>query len=161
MIRWRWGTVRTVGRHWRGAVELEVALVARGPDDPAAVRALAYPAMVGHPEEGDRVLLNCNALALGLGTGGYAMVVALPDRLPADVESPGHVVKARYTPQQVIVCGVDEEASPIARAWKPPAPLAGPISPGCRWWRPISTRRCQPSSPGSSPTGPPRGSPMS
>lgn len=76
------------------------------------VRALAYPAMVGLPEVGDRVLLNGNALALGLGTGGYAMVVAVPDRLPADVDVPGHVVKARYTPQQVVVLGADEEASP-------------------------------------------------
>jgi hypothetical protein len=55
---------------------------------------------------------------MGLGTGGYAMVVALPDRLPADPPSDGtsrdsgHLVKARYTPLQPILLGVDEEASP-------------------------------------------------
>ena len=38
--------------------------------------ALAYPALVGEPVTGDRVLLNIGALALGLGTGGYALVVA-------------------------------------------------------------------------------------
>ena len=42
------------------------------------VRALAYPQLVGDPAVGDRVLLNVSALARGLGTGGYALVVAGP-----------------------------------------------------------------------------------
>lgn len=76
-------------------------------------RALAYPALVGRPEPGDTVLLNTTALALGLGTGGYAMVVAVPDRLPPDPPpGPGHLVKARYTPLQATVLGVDEQDSP-------------------------------------------------
>lgn len=101
-------------RRWRGAVELDVALTRRHDDDPHTVRALAYPPLVGEPEPGDRVLLNLNALALGLGTGGYALVVALPDRLPPDPDPtpPGHLVKARYTPMQTVVLGADEEASP-------------------------------------------------
>ena len=78
MVRWRSGTVAAVRRRWRGAVELDVTA-----GDGAPVRALAYPALVGEPEPGDRVLLNVGALAMGLGTGGYALVVALPDRLPA------------------------------------------------------------------------------
>jgi hypothetical protein len=77
------------------------------------VRALAYPAVVGAPRVGDRVLLNVTALAKGLGTGGYALVVAVPDRLPDDPPpGPGHLVKARYTPGQVMVLGVDEQDSP-------------------------------------------------
>src|ERR1700758_5506094 len=68
--------------------------------DGALIRALAYPALVGSPRIGDRVLLNTTALDLGLGTGGYAFVVAIPDRLPADAELAGHIVKARYTPRQ-------------------------------------------------------------
>jgi hypothetical protein len=113
MVRWRSGTVTAVRRQWRGALELEVGL-----PDGAVVRALAYPALVGTPEPGDRVLLNVGALLLGLGTGGYAFVVALPDRLPADpvdavdTRDRGHLVKARYTPLQPILLGVDEEASP-------------------------------------------------
>jgi Protein of unknown function (DUF3866) len=99
-------------RRWRGAVELDVTVDRRRPDDPPAVRALAYPALVGEPVPGDTVLLNVNALALGLGTGGYALVVALPDRLPADVDRPGHVVKARYTPMQTVVLAADEDDSP-------------------------------------------------
>ncbi len=111
MIWWRGGTVGAVRRRWRGAVELDVRIGDRD------VRALAYPALVGEPEPGDRVLLNVGALELGLGTGGYALVVALPDRLPADPPGPvdrsaGHAVKARYTPLQPIVLAVEEEASP-------------------------------------------------
>ena len=75
-------------------------------------RALAFPALVGTPETGDRVLLNTSAQARGLGTGGYALVIAVPDRLPADSEGPGHLVKARYTPLQAMVLGVDDQESP-------------------------------------------------
>ena len=100
--------VTAVRREWPGAVELEVTV--SGGD---ACRALAYPALTGRPEPGDRVLLNTTALALGLGTGGYAFVVAIPDRLPPDgPPHPGHVVKARYTPLQATVLGVDEQDSP-------------------------------------------------
>jgi hypothetical protein len=76
------------------------------------VRALAYPALTGRPQPGDRVLLNTTALDLGLGTGGYALVIAVPDRLPPDPELPGHLVKARYTPLQATVLGADEQGSP-------------------------------------------------
>jgi hypothetical protein len=112
MVRWRSGTVVAVGRRWRGAVELEVDIGG------TRTRALAHPPLVGDPEPGDRVLLNVGALLMGLGTGGYALVVALPDRLPPDPpdagtsRDAGHLVKARYTPLQPIVLGVDEEASP-------------------------------------------------
>lgn len=107
VIHWRSGTVSSVGRAWHGALEV---LVRVGDD---TVRALAYPPLVGSPEVGDRVLLNVSALSLGLGTGGYAMVVALPDRLPADSTFVGHAVKARYTPLQPVVLAADEEASPL------------------------------------------------
>jgi len=78
----------------------------------AKLRALAYPALTGEPVPGDRVLLNTGALELALGTGGYALVVALPDRLPADTQAEGHLVKARYTPLQALVRGADEQGSP-------------------------------------------------
>lgn len=107
MIRWRKGTVENVRREWPGAVELDVTIGGDG-----SHRALAYPALVGRPEPGDTVLLNTTALAMGLGTGGYAMVVAVPDRLPPDPSGPGHLVKARYTPLQATVLGADEQDSP-------------------------------------------------
>ncbi|ASU83706.1 DUF3866 domain-containing protein [Nocardiopsis gilva YIM 90087] len=135
MIRWRSGQVTAIRRTWPGAAELDVRVAEGGPasDDTSAdasggatrpaqgnaengdrtCRALAYTDLVGHPEEGDRVLLNTTALDMGLGTGGYALVVALPDRLPPDPDpAPGHLVKARYTPLQTTVLGADEQDSP-------------------------------------------------
>jgi Protein of unknown function (DUF3866) len=107
VIRWRRGEVLRLRREWAGAVELAVQV------DGAELAALAYPALSGRPQIGDTVLLNTNALDLGLGTGGYALVVAVPDRLPADgPPAPGHLVKARYTPLQTVVLGADEQGSP-------------------------------------------------
>jgi hypothetical protein len=103
-IRWRRGRVTAVRRAWRQALELAVEVPVDG-----EVRSLAYPALVGTPEVGDDVLLNTTAWAQGLGTGGLALVVAVPDRLPPDPDGPGHLVKARYTPLQVTVQGVDEQ----------------------------------------------------
>jgi hypothetical protein len=97
--------VTALRRQWPGAAELEVTVAG------ATVRALAYPRLTGQPEIGDTVLLNTGALDLGLGTGGYALVVALPDRLPPDSSEPGHLVKARYTPLQATVLGADEQGS--------------------------------------------------
>lgn len=119
MITWRRGEVVELGRAWPGAVELTVRV------DGAAVPALAHPPLVGDPVVGDAVLLNTAALELGLGTGGYALVVALPERLPADRPGPGHLVKARYTPLQTVVLGADEPDSPHHVALRDPPPLPG------------------------------------
>jgi hypothetical protein len=124
VITWRRGTVRAVGRRWTGAVELEVAL-----DGGGAALALAHPALVGEPEPGDVVLLNSTAVELGLGTGGYALVVALPERLPPDREGPGHLVKARYTPLQAVVLGADEQDAPTHALLAGDAPLPSPGMP--------------------------------
>jgi hypothetical protein len=123
VITWRRGTVTQLGRRWAGAVELTAEV------DGAPVRALAHPALVGEPVEGDAVLLNTTALAMGLGTGGYALVVALPDRLPPDRTGPGHLVKARYTPLQAVVLGADEQDSPHHAALAGGEPLAPPGMP--------------------------------
>jgi uncharacterized protein DUF3866 len=111
MITWRNGTVSGMRREWAGAVELDVA-VDGAPGEGRQVRALAYPALTGRPRAGDRVLLNTTALDLKLGTGGYALVIAIPDRLPPDPELAGHLVKARYSPLQATVLGADEQGSP-------------------------------------------------
>lgn len=111
-----------VGRRWSGAVECQVRLDDAGSE----VRALAYPALVGEPAAGDRVLLNTTALARGLGTGGFALVIALPDRLPADpAAGPGHLVKGRYTPMQAMVLGVDEQESAHHEALRDADDLGG------------------------------------
>ena len=112
-MQWRAGTVERELQRWAGAAVFAVRL--EGVDGGAgeAVKALAYTAVVGDPHPGDRVLLNASALLRGLGTGGLAFIVAVPDRLPPDPRpGPGHIVKARYTPQQQMVLGVDEQDSP-------------------------------------------------
>jgi hypothetical protein len=109
VITWRNGTVSGTRREWPGAVELDVSVDGT---PTRRVLALAYPALTGLPRAGDRVLLNTTALDLGLGTGGYALVVAIPDRLPPDPALGGHLVKARYTPLQATVAGAEEQDSP-------------------------------------------------
>ncbi|MDR2722137.1 MAG: DUF3866 family protein, partial [Cellulomonadaceae bacterium] len=138
MVTWRSGQVVSQGATWGAARELQVALerplprmipdgdtvtpdvtsanaatTAATSDTPQTVKALAYTALVGDPHVGDTVLLNCSALARGLGTGGYALVVAPgANNLPPDpAPGPGHLVKARYTPLQALVLGVDEQES--------------------------------------------------
>src|SRR4051812_7431915 len=123
MISWRRGTVVSLDREWRGSVELAVDV------DGRQVRALCHPELVGRPEPGDLALLNVTALDLALGTGGYALVVAFPDRLPADRSGPGHLVKARYTPLQTVVLGADEQGSPSHRLLADEELLAPPGLP--------------------------------
>ncbi len=120
MIRWREGQVVSLDRDWPGAQECTVEVLDQAAGTRRQVRALAYPGLVGPLRVGEAVLLNTAALEAGLGTGGYALVVAPRDRLPALAEvdarsgstAPGHLVKARYTPLQTMVLGVDEPDSP-------------------------------------------------
>lgn len=119
VIRWRRGTVAAIRGGWAGSVELAVDV------DGEQLPALAYPALVGDPVVGDVVLLNVGALELELGTGGWALVVALPERLPPDRPGPGHLVKARYTPLQVVVEGADEQEAATHDLLSGEAPLPG------------------------------------
>ena len=108
-------------REWPGAMELDVSVDGAG----ALVRALAYPALTGCPKPGDRVLINTTALDLGLGTGGYALVIAVPERLPPDPVLAGHLVKARYSPLQATVLGADEQGSPHHEVLREAGDLGG------------------------------------
>jgi hypothetical protein len=115
VIHWREATVQRLREQWPGAAIFDVtpADATLGVSSAGTISALAYTELVGEPQPGDRVLLNVGALERGLGTGGVALIVAVPDRLPADrPASPGHIVKARYTPLQTMVLGVDEQESP-------------------------------------------------
>jgi hypothetical protein len=115
VIHWREATVKRLREQWPGAAIFDVApaRVALPGATSETILALAYTDLIGKPVPGDRVLLNVGALEHGLGTGGLALIVAIPDRLPGDpAASPGHIVKARYTPLQTMVLGVDEQESP-------------------------------------------------
>ena len=112
MIRTREGRVLRRLSSWPGAVELVIEVAGEG-----EFRGLAYPELVGTPDPGDTVLVNTTAVALGLGTGGYLLVIAILSRPAAPAEAgPGHLVKARYLPLQPVVLGLDEEASPHREA---------------------------------------------
>ncbi|HET8617067.1 MAG TPA: DUF3866 family protein [Actinomycetales bacterium] len=131
-VLWRTGRVVGLDRAWTAVREVVVELdepdVPASPDAPdeARVLALAYVPLVGAPEVGDRVLVTVGALARGLGTGGYAMVAALPDRVSPDPPpSIGHLVKARYMPLQAMVLGVDEQDSPHHAVLREADDLAG------------------------------------
>jgi hypothetical protein len=113
VIIWADGTVTGLRAQWKGAVELTVAR--RDAGEGSEVLALAYTDLMPPAAIGDRVLLNVAALDRGLGTGGYALVVAVLDaegRVTAQPPQPaGHLVKARYLPLQAMVAGADEQGS--------------------------------------------------
>src|SRR5262245_24318478 len=106
-VRLRRGIVRGVRAERPGFAELDVDV-----DGEPGV-AIAYPDLVGPVAPGDEVVLNTAAMALGLGTGGFHLVVAVRDGAPTDPGNEGRVVKARYTPLQAVVWdgeGTDRDA---------------------------------------------------
>ncbi len=109
-MRLVWATVTAVLAGTGSAQRLEIDL-----DDGTAGPAVAYPSLSGRCAVGDRIVINTTAVDLGLGTGGIHFVVAraLAGRgVILDQPSGGHVMKLRYTPLQVDVLAVEEQASP-------------------------------------------------
>jgi len=135
-IRLRRGTVVSVGASRPGAVELEVEV--EGQRAPA----LAYPDLTGPLHVGDVVLLNTTAVALGLGTSGFHLVIAVEGERATELSHGGRVMKARYTPQQVAVRSVEEThrdvlegsrglgGTPVVAA--PLHSMVGPIAAGVK-----------------------------
>ncbi len=112
MIIWADGTVTGLRGQWKGAVELTVAR--RDASETTEIPALVYTDLMAIPTVGDRVLLNVAALERGLGTGGYALVIAVLDadgRVTQPPQPAGHLIKARYLPLQAMVAGADEQGS--------------------------------------------------
>jgi hypothetical protein len=100
-VRLRRGTVVRLGAERPGAIELEVEV------DGGRAAAIAYPSLSGPVAPGDRVVLNTSAVDLGLGTGGFHLVVAVEGGADLDPGA-GRVMKARYTPLQALVEPVEE-----------------------------------------------------
>ena len=112
MIIWADGTVTGLRDRWKGAVELTVSR--RDASETTEIPALVYTDLMAIPTVGDRVLLNVAALERGLGTGGYALVIAVLDadgRVTQPPQPTGHLIKARYLPLQAMVAGADEQGS--------------------------------------------------
>jgi hypothetical protein len=112
VIIWADGTVTGLRGQWKGAVELTV--MRRDASETTEIPALVYTDLMAIPTVGDRVLLNVAALERGLGTGGYALVIAVMDAVGRVTQPPqpaGHLIKARYLPLQAMVAGADEQGS--------------------------------------------------
>lgn len=102
LVRLRRATVLGILAERPGAVELEVET------EGGRARALAYPPLVGPIGPGDRVVVNTTAVELGLGTGGFHLVVAVEGGPDTELDHAGRVMKARYTPLQAAVRSVEE-----------------------------------------------------
>jgi hypothetical protein len=73
--------------------------------------AISYTSLTGPVERGDEVIVNCAALDLGLGSGGFDVVhVNLTRGLDASVDGDSHVMKLNYTPLQHAVRPFEESA---------------------------------------------------
>jgi hypothetical protein len=96
----RRGTVTAVTERLDGLVRLEV-------DDRPCI---AYPRLTGPVALGDEVVVNVQALELGLGSGGFDLVhVNLTRGLDLPAEPGAHVMKLPYTPLQHAVRHAEEE----------------------------------------------------
>jgi Protein of unknown function (DUF3866) len=135
-IRLRRGVVVSVSASRPGAIELVVEV------EGTRAPALAYPDLTGSVGMGDVVLLNTTAVALGLGTGGFHLVIAVEGDRATELAHGGRVMKARYTPQQVAVRSVEEthrdvledsrglRGTPVVAA--PLHSMIGPVAAGAK-----------------------------
>lgn len=83
--------------------------------DGAVIPAVCYWGATGRCAVGDRVMVNTTAVSLRLGTGGCHFVIGkLSEKLRDDYYPTawGHIMKMRYTPLQLAISAVEEEASP-------------------------------------------------
>ncbi len=97
-------------------------------------RAWADESLIGPVEAGDQVIVNTEALDLGLGSGGFDVVhVNLTRGLDAESSTGGaHVIKLNYTSLQHTVEPVEVAEDDEASGSKPPVlviPLHGHLAP--------------------------------
>jgi hypothetical protein len=111
----------------------EQSLVVELADEPAVRRAaIADSSLVGRTEVGDEVIVNVQALDLGLGSGGFDIVHAnLTRGLRAEDRDGAHVMKLNYTSLQHAVRPVEREERLRVPLRKPVAVLAlhGQLAP--------------------------------
>ena len=101
MLSLRRGTVTAITGRLVGLVRLEVD----------GRPCIAYPRMTGPVALGDEVVINVQALELGLGSGGFdVLYVNLTRGLELAPEPGAHVMKLPYTPLQHAVRHAEEGA---------------------------------------------------
>jgi hypothetical protein len=115
----------------RRAIVLDAGSSAEGPEQDLMVElsgaagevraAIADVALMGRAEVGDEVIVNVQALDLGLGSGGFDIVhVNLTRGLSGDGESGANVMKLNYTSLQHAVRPVEDDRLSL--------PLEGPVA---------------------------------
>ena len=105
MLSLRHGSVTAVAERHEGLVRLEV-------DGRPCV---AYPGITGPVALGDEVLVNVQAVELGLGSGGFDVLYAnLTRGLGLDPDAGAHVMKLPYTPLQHAVRHAEEDGVSLA-----------------------------------------------
>lgn len=105
MIRVRPGQVVKIERYADGVATVQVEV------DGERGSAINYDDLTGPVSIGDRVILNTTASHLGLGTGGNHFIMGVVGS-STELDSPGHIMKCRYTPSQTAVLAVEEPDSP-------------------------------------------------
>ena len=105
MLKLRRGRVSSVADTSTRVVRLSVEI-----DGMEQVRdAIAYPGLTGPVEVGDEVVVNVEAVDLGLGSGGFDVVLCnLTRGLAGGGAGNDHVMKLNYTPLQHAVEPVEE-----------------------------------------------------
>jgi hypothetical protein len=100
----RWGTITAVHERLDGLARLEVD----------GAPCVAFTRLTGAVEEGDVVLVNAQATALGLGSGGFDLLYAnLTRGLELPVEEGAHVMTLPYTPGQHVTRFAEEDDEPL------------------------------------------------
>src|SRR5438552_17402891 len=109
MLKLRRAVVREVKDASAAAAEQQLLIELIGEaQQPRA--AIADVALVGHAEVGDELIVNVQALDLGLGSGGFDIVhVNLTRGLAAAGAEDAHVMKLNYTSLQHTVRPVEDE----------------------------------------------------
>ncbi len=80
--------------------------------------AINYSDLTGSIKVGDIVILNTTAVELSLGTGGCHFVIFNYSNESKELEGKGHIMKLRYTPQQIRCLAAEEEDSPYHNVFK-------------------------------------------
>src|SRR6059058_5324964 len=109
MLKLRRAVVREVKDASAAAAEQQLVIELAG--EPAPPRAaIADLALLGRAEVGDELIVNVQALDLGLGSGGFDVVhVNITRGLSARGTPQAHVMKLNYTSLQHAVVPVEDE----------------------------------------------------
>src|SRR4051794_2913792 len=100
------GTVTAVTEQHEAFVRLEVD----------GAPCVAYPRLIGPVEVGDEVIVNVQARALELGSGGFDVLYAnLTRGLGLSADPGAHVMTLPYTPVQLAVRHAEEDEAGDAK----------------------------------------------